>query len=529
MLTNIVRKWLATLSGERDLDAPLMAYLGAAGFTDVHLTHGPNEIGKDIIGKKVGPARTVQYTIQSKRGNIGTNEWRAPLREQMWEAVRLGISHPAFDPDLPRQGVLVLSGRLVGGAQEQIDLFNQELVNEGRLPIEVWHEEALVALFSSVDPSSVYPSDKAGYLGYGQFFSIYGVALDGRLTPRNIERHSRNWLSETYNATSLLIPAVEAATLANALERAGNLYGTYQARLALARVCLDAAFHSTGPDAGFFSSVATEAIADSIIAAERFSDRVWDLREGARERKLLHVVGGSSGFLSYPLLCTQVGETLALAYFGSTDETKRQSYFSRLTALVTIEPGMSNVFSDNQAVSVVMICRALAAGEEIPLAKRYLRATAYQMLNLYANRLGMASLIDDERSELDRLVGIEFPEIRPPQRHASFMATAIVDLCAYLDEYDLFEKVVNDLRFIRMTPIYFRPLDSSGQFRLDAEDVAYSVNVEFEPTLSPNYAYAPHLKDEARTFKLVEQFGVVAFMCLSLLLRDRYFPTLWRI
>jgi hypothetical protein len=501
MLTNIVRKWLATLSSERDLDAPLMAYLGAARFTDVHLTHGPNEIGKNIIGKKVGPARTVQYTIQSKRGNIGTNEWRAPLRGQMWEAVRLGISHPAFDPDLPRQGVLVLSGRLVGGTQEQIDLFNQELVNEGRLPIEVWHEEALVARFSSVDPSSVYPSDKAGYLGCGQFFSIYGVALDGRLTPRNIERHSRNWLSETYNATSLLIPAVEAATLANALERARNLYGTYQARLALARVCLDAAFHSAGPDEAFFSSVATEAIADSIIAAERFSDRVWDLREGAREKKLLHVVGGSSGFLSYPLLCTQVGETLALSYFGSTDETKRQSYFSRLTALVTVEPGISNVFSDNQAVSVVMICRALADGGEIPLAKRYLRAIAYQMLNLYANRLGMASVTDDERSELDRLVGIEFPEIRPPQRHASFMATAVVDLCAYLGERDLYEKVVNDLRFIRMTPIYFRPLDSSGQFRLDAEDVAYSVNVEFEPTLSPTYAYAPHLKDEPRTFK----------------------------
>ena len=152
----------------------------------------------------------------------------------------------------------------------------------------------LVARFSSVDPSSVYPSDKAGYLGYGQFFSIYGVALDGRLTPRNIERHSRNWLSETYNATSLLIPAVEAATLANALEGAGNLYGAYQARLALARVCLDAAFDSIGPDPAFFSSVATEAIADSIIAAERFSDRVWDLREG-REKKLLHVVGGGSG------------------------------------------------------------------------------------------------------------------------------------------------------------------------------------------------------------------------------------------
>jgi hypothetical protein len=91
------------MSDERDLDAPLMAYLGAAGYRDIHLTHGPSEIGKDIIAKVGTNAEAVQYALQTKRGNIGTGEWRDPVREQMWEAVRMGINHPGFDASLARK------------------------------------------------------------------------------------------------------------------------------------------------------------------------------------------------------------------------------------------------------------------------------------------------------------------------------------------------------------------------------------------------------------------------------------------
>ena len=515
------------MSDERDLDAPLMAYLGATGFRDVHLTHGPNEIGKDVIAKKGDGADGVQYALQTKRGDIGTGEWRGPLRDQMWEAVRIGLIHPAFDASLVRQGVLVLTGRLVGNAQQQLDLFNDELEREGRLRIEVWHHENLVALFDSVDASTIYPKDKGGYLGYGQFFSAYGLALDGRITPRQIERHSRRWLSGLYDVTKLLIPAIEAATLANACERAGNFYAAFQAHLALVRVALDAFFDSTDNAQSFFSAVGTEAIAQAVLGAERFANHVWDLREQAPDQKLVHVVAGNANFVTYPLLCTQLGETLALMYFGNSDGSARETAIARLRTLVTVEPGISKVFTDSQAVSVTMICRALAAAGDVQMARTYLRAVAFEALNLYANRLGMASLGDDEQGEVDRLLGMEFPEIRPPQRHESFMVTAIVDLCAYLGDDHLYEEVVNDIRVHRMYPHYYRPLDTRGQFRLDAEDVVYSINVEFTPTLEPDWGYGQHLVDEPRSFCLLGCFGPAAFMCLSLLLRDRYFPTTW--
>lgn len=527
MLRNIIREWLATMGEERDLDAPLMAYLGAAGYRDIHLTHGPNEIGKDIIAKKNGDAGVVQYAIQTKRGDIGSTAWRDPLRGQMWEAVRLGLTHPAFDPNLERQGVLVLTGRLAGNAQQQIDLFNAEVEGEGRRRIEVWHNETLVEFFDSVDPSTIYPRDKSGYLGYGQFFLAYGLALDGRVTPRQVELHSRRWLLDTYDATKLLIPTIETATLATASERANNLYAAFQARLALVRVTLDAVFASSGSTRSFFLEVATESIAQAIAGAARFANHVWELKEIAHDKKLVHVVVGNATFITYPLLCTQMGETLALVYFGSADWAERNAAIARLRSLVTVEQGISKVFTDSQAVSVVMIIRALADSGEAALARRYLRAVAFEALNLYANRLGMASLEDDEQGEVDRLLGMEFSELRPPQRNESFMATAILDLCAHLGDGQLFEEVVNDIQLHRMHPRYYRPLDTRGQFRLDADDVVWSVHVEFTPTLQPGWAYGQHLVDEPQSFRLFEEFGPTAFMCVSLLLRDRYFPATW--
>lgn len=527
MLRNILRDWLSSMSDERDLDAPLMAYLGADGYRAIHLTHGPGEIGKDIIAQKGDGGAAVQYAFQSKRGNIGTGEWRNPVREQMWEAVRMGISHPSFDPSLPRQGVLVLTGELVGKGQEQIDLFNDELERERRRRIDVWGRETLVAIFDSVDASTIYPANTGGYLGYGQFFSAYGVALDGRITPRQIERHSRRWLSQAYDGTKLLIPAIEAATLANACERAENLYAALHAHLALVRTTLDAAFDSDGATGDFFDAVAGEAIASSISAAERFAELVWDLRERAPEKKLVHVIAGSGAFITYPLLCTQLGEALALLCIAVDDQGLRSKATDRLKTLVTMEPGISKVFSDSQAVSVVAICRALVAVGQAELARTYLRAVAYEALNLYSNRLGMASIQDDEQAEVERLVGREFPEITPPQRHESFMITAVLDLCAFLDYAELYEDVVNDVHVHRMYPQYYRPLDTRGQFRLDGEDVVFSVNVEFKQTLEPDYAYGQHLIDEPRTFRLFGKFGSPAFLCLSLLLRDRYFPTTW--
>ncbi len=260
MLSHVVRDWLARVRKERDLDNALMAYLGATGFWDVHFTHGPGEIGKDFIGKKQVPAGPTQYALQSKAGNITTVDWRG-IREQMWEAVRVGLPHPSFDPALPRQGVLVLTGDLVGGAQLQVDEFNEQLKRDSLLPIEVWHNEELVRRFSTIDPATVYPANRRGYEGYGKFFALYGAALGSDATPRHIERHTRLWLADEYSRDRLVLPAVESSVIASAAESAKDHYAAFHARLGLVRMALEAAFLATGKlDQDFYDECVHRAL-----------------------------------------------------------------------------------------------------------------------------------------------------------------------------------------------------------------------------------------------------------------------------
>jgi len=66
MLSHVIRQWLARMKDERELDVTLIAYLGLAGFHDVHLTHGPNELGKDFIARRVAGGNEIQFALQSK-------------------------------------------------------------------------------------------------------------------------------------------------------------------------------------------------------------------------------------------------------------------------------------------------------------------------------------------------------------------------------------------------------------------------------------------------------------------------------
>src|SRR5680860_306278 len=75
LLRDVVGTFLDTLT-EREFDGPLLAMLGAQGFTDIHFIHGTFEFGKDVLAKKIDPAtgETRQYVIQSKAGDIGQPE-----------------------------------------------------------------------------------------------------------------------------------------------------------------------------------------------------------------------------------------------------------------------------------------------------------------------------------------------------------------------------------------------------------------------------------------------------------------------
>jgi len=526
VLKLVVREWLQRVTNERDIDAALVAYLGAVGYRDVHFTHGTAELGKDFIAKSAD--RSEQLVLQAKKGDIATSEWRA-LRDQLWEAMRIGLSHPMFDRALPRRGILVLTGELAGGAKEQLARFNDELVADGKLPIEVWHREELIRRFCDTDPVIVYPANRQGFYGYGQFFSLYGAALDRRADARTLEQHSRNWLAEVYGPGHLLLPAVEASVLADAAEVAHDHYLAFQARLTLVRVALDAEFATAAnDDVAFFSTASEVALEGAIVAAQRFVDDVWGKRATARDKKLLNTVPYGT-IIAYPVLCLRLSEALAFLYLTSTDTAARAEALARLRKIIVTEDGVHHPLSDRYAVSIVVIARALFAGEMPEIAKAFLRSAAFWILNAYVTRKGLAPFEADENGEVDQLFGPSFPELDSTTRTASFAVTALLDVCAFFASNDLYETIENDIRANRIFPEYQRTLDTRGQFRIDGVDIVRSPNVQFVPNLSgvARFAHGEHLIDEPRTFAMQGRYGGAAHLALSLLLRDRYFPTTW--
>lgn len=144
MLRDVVGTFLDTLS-EHEFDGPLLASLGARGFTDIHFIHGAFEFGKDVLAKKTDPAtgETRQYVIQSKAGDVGQPKWRA-VRPQLEECEYNTIGHPSFDPDFPRVAVLVTTGRLKGAAPADVTEYRKSVEARGLADLEIWERPDLV-------------------------------------------------------------------------------------------------------------------------------------------------------------------------------------------------------------------------------------------------------------------------------------------------------------------------------------------------------------------------------------------------
>jgi hypothetical protein len=94
----------------------------------------------------------------------------------------------------------------------------------------------------------------------------------------------------------------------------------------------------------------------------------------------------------------------------------------------------------------------------------------------------------------------------------------------------LYEDIINDVKAAEIIPQYWQPSDSPGQFSVEAEDVIqYPTAIGHVEQYTPflDLRFAEHIKSEPRGFKVAEIVGPTSYLALSLLLRDRYFPTLW--
>lgn len=244
MLRNVLDGYLSGLTRERDFDLPLLALLAGMGFHDIHFTHGAGEFGKDFIAKRAEENGIVQYSFQSKCGDIGQKEWRDDIMGQMLEAVITGLSHPQFDANLPHQSILVTTGRLAPNAAIAVQDFNRTLeATYRKLPIHAWERPQLIDFLARFGPEGAYRANASGYLNHGQFYTLYGATLQGKYSDRKLEAHSRQWLNEPAGLQQrMLVAVVEAETISKQCQLNGAFYESAFTTIAVLRAILHALF-----------------------------------------------------------------------------------------------------------------------------------------------------------------------------------------------------------------------------------------------------------------------------------------------
>jgi hypothetical protein len=530
MLRNVLEDYLSRIQ-ERDFDLPLLAVLPPMGFFDIHFTHGQTEFGKDIIAKRVESGVTIQYSFQSKAGDISQAEWRNNIMGQMLEAILIGLSHPNFDKSLPHQSILVLTGRLVGNAPLGLQDLNNTIEKKYKLhPIVLWDRDELISCLAKYGIEGVYRSTTSDILSYGNFFILYGKCVQGDISEREIERHFQKWLDETLPANKILLAAtVEAEIIAQKCIQNGFLYEAAQTYLSIIRTILfftygeaDKDRHNELLDLYYQADLKFHEIGSLYLKEVRQN---WL----NADKNLVRIITGPGGMFTYLVQCARIMEMAGVQYFLETDDTVKQDIVSFLDEFMAQEPGCVHIPSDRYAVSMVLPILALYDCARGSRSQEFIHKTVVWLCNRVKNGMGLASFSSSPMAEISKLLGYPFEFISQEPISASFLSTVLCDLAAFLNNPQFYSDVVNDFKACGIFSEYWQVLDTKGLFQIDTPELITYPNVEPKDNISQfeNYDYAEHIIHEPRSFRITELVNTFCLMEIMLLLRDRYFPTIW--
>lgn len=530
MLRKVLSDYLNQLKDERELDAPFMALLSEMDFYDIHYVHGNVEFGKDFIAKRLEDDVVVQYAFQLKAGDISYNEWREPIMGQLREAVYVALSHPNFDANAPRQVVIVTNGELVGNVKTSFQGLNQELVRTNNRPIAFWGKSNLLDLLEKEGLSAIQQATVLGFDQLGRFFLVYSRVLDGKLTYRQIELYSTSWLDESLNVNERVFRAtIEAEVLATKCAENGFLYEAIHALLGALRVVLNAIYKASGTEQIERLAELYELTLSRLrLACQLY---VTEFQQSWQEanRDLVSVLTGSGAIMTYLVHCARIIEIAGCSYFLAQETEHKNEMIAFITDFLDHEEGCGRIPSDRYAVSLIPPVLALIdAGGENTVRTLLEKATTW-LCDRYKQGMGLAGFDASETYEVNTLLGYPFDFVQVDTAGGSFAATVLSDLSAFLGDSQFYTSVFNAMRTSVHFLTYWQVQDSEGQFLIEGEDVITYPTVTYSDTFSEFglYQFADHISNETRSFKVAETVGPIGHMLLMLLLRDRYFPTLW--
>ncbi len=515
MLADVLGAFLDAVT-EREFDPPLIALLRAQGFTEVHHIHGAYEAGKDFIAQRPLDGRPTQYALQSKAGDLGLTEWRA-TKLQIDQIRTNGSGHPSFDRTLPRRGVLVLTGRLTGGAATDAQEYREYVETKSDFRFEAWDRERLIA--------DLLQNPSLGLSGgvEGPLLTVLGKIDEHTITDRELEEFTRRWIGAP---AGLARASLECAVIATRSRANGRIDQAAFVVLALLRAAW-ASGHAIEP-------AAPEVVTAAATARRLFAAYATELYDEIGDEHLTPdgLIDEHPEFpfpITYQVRALRLAEIVALyALLLRSDSDPRAAAVSeRLVAFVRGQPGVAHPISDRFAVSFVPVVLALALNDRA-LAEATLRSAIKWTADHYEKSgpwgLGLAGVNAAPGEEIEQLLGGPLEHINRPRRQSSYIATIATDLAGLLGFGALYEGAVNEFLAVDADSIAYELEDTIAQYGGAGRGLISYPNVQYRtPWAAGGPLAAHHLPAAAYYVQRVSRPWDL--LAISALLRDRHWTS----
>ncbi|HZV72680.1 MAG TPA: restriction endonuclease [Conexibacter sp.] len=505
MLDDAVAAFLETVS-ERALDEPLLALLRAQGFEQVQPTHGPTEFGKDIVAQKGGE----QWAFQSKAGNIGQSAWRE-ITGQLDELRLSNYAGPGFDPSLPRQPVLVTTGRLTGNAPLLATEYKKRAQERGEPGLDVWGKDELLARLSGHANAVLRGSID------GALLSILGAVERDDASMDAVELFARRW--DAFPTDYLLgLGIIEAALVCERLKQRERLDLACHAALSLVRAAW----------AGTHDAPSARVAADAGGALfEAYARDLWtDCGERLLRRRGLVAVSDYAAWATYPIRCLRIAELLGLLALRAQqeDDPFADEVADWLSQFISRQPGTTHPMGERFAVS--FIPPVLLLSRRRPgVARMLLTQTAVWLCDRNDNgNLGLGDTGAVPEEEIARVFGSAFEHVKLRPQKISHLASIALDLAALCRFRRLYGDIRNDLLAVDVVPRVLRCPDSADQYKITGEGNRWELNPTYPDEIPRTGALGPaHHTEAERSRHLMRQGRPWDLLAVSSALRDRHF------
>jgi hypothetical protein len=505
--------------GEREFDAAFMALLRARSFYDIHFTHGNYEFGKDFIAKLQDQGVEWQYVFQSKAGSFNLEKWAASAPQI--ELLRHSeVAHPNFDPALPKQAVFVMTGRLTGGSITAAQDFCRQCTASD-VPLTTWDRERLIEYMVSAVSTGLAGRVEAPLL------ATVAAATNRGVTDAQIERFSQRWCIDDQEPSPCVL---ESTVVATALHKSGRSDLASYTGLALVRA---ACWHTHGTDPADEDWSHAASLGRRLFAtyADLLLERLGS-DSGPSASTMIGAHREAASLITHAVRCVRTVEIVALlGLLGPGEGTERSSHdiAAWLSTFVRRQSSAASPISDRWAVAIIPVTLLLVKHGLLDQAVDYLREVFVWIAQRYGDGSGLAGTTATPEAEVRQVIGRAVPQVPEVQRRdESYLATVLLDLCAFLRHERLYSFARDDFRRMNVLLSVTTTADEPGQYVLDGPGIAHEINAPYADAFSENWtSAAPHLASAAAPRYLQSVHRSWDHLAVSAVLRDRHFVCAW--